>query len=183
MDIMLDLETMGNGSDCAIVAIGAVAFDMKTRTVGESFYCVVDLTSSIKTGGVCDGSTIMWWMEQSEEARAALTRQKGVHLAQALASFAVWYDRVAGTEGDVWGNGATADNVWLSNAYRRLELRRPWSYKQDRCYRTVRALFPQVEREPYGTAHNALDDAMGQALHLIKLLGPVMSVEQTGETK
>ena len=30
-DIMLDLETMGTGPNAAIVAIGAVAFDLQAR--------------------------------------------------------------------------------------------------------------------------------------------------------
>lgn len=32
-DIMLDLETMGNGADGAIVAIGACAFDMQAEVL------------------------------------------------------------------------------------------------------------------------------------------------------
>ncbi len=34
-DIMLDLETMGTGPNAAIVAIGAVAFDLQAGTIGS----------------------------------------------------------------------------------------------------------------------------------------------------
>ena len=170
MNIMLDLETMGNNSNAAIVAIGAVAFSVERGVLGPEFYRVVDLASSIETGGVCDASTIMWWLKQEEAARVALL-QPAVHIAQALTEFSIWYaDVTSDGGGEVWGNGATADNVWLENAYRRLSRVTPWTYKQDRCYRTVRALYPNAEKITVGTAHNALDDAKGQALSLIAML-------------
>ena len=172
MNIMLDLETMGNGSNAAIVAIGAVAFNIHKRELGSEFYRTVTLASSMSSGGVCDASTIMWWLSQSEESRLSLTSLEPVPIEVALAQFACWYSQVAEEDGEVWGNGATADNVWMANAYRRLGLRVPWSYKKDRCYRTVRALHPKVERKPFGVAHNALDDAKSQALHLIEMLNP-----------
>lgn len=33
-NVMLDLETMGNGPEAAIVAIGAVEFDLKSGAIG-----------------------------------------------------------------------------------------------------------------------------------------------------
>jgi len=48
LDVMLDLETMGNGSSAAIIAIGAVEFDMVEGTLGNEFYSVVDLDSSVQ---------------------------------------------------------------------------------------------------------------------------------------
>ena len=174
MNIMLDLETMGNGSNAAIVAIGAVAFDVNLRTLGSEFYRVVDLASSMESGGVCDASTIMWWMKQEDAARAALGAP-AVHIAQALSDFSSWYAGITtgDDDGEVWGNGATSDNVWLANAYRRLSLIKPWTYKKDRCFRTVRALYPNAQKVEFGVAHNALDDAKAQALSLIAMLNPL----------
>lgn len=68
--IMLDLETMGNGSQAAIIAIGAVAFDLSG--IKDRFYTQVSLESSVRAGLIADPSTIMWWMQKSDEARAAL---------------------------------------------------------------------------------------------------------------
>jgi hypothetical protein len=53
-DVMLDLETMGNGPDAAITAIGAVCFNPVGGTVGPGFYRVVDLASSVAAAGVKD---------------------------------------------------------------------------------------------------------------------------------
>jgi exodeoxyribonuclease VIII len=60
-NIMLDLETMGIQSDAAIVAIGAVRFDLETGKVGESWYSPVDLDSSLHLGLTVTESTVQWW--------------------------------------------------------------------------------------------------------------------------
>lgn len=67
--LMIDLETMGNKPSAPIVSIGAVIFDPSTGEFGPDFYRVVSLKSSVDGGAVPDADTIMWWMQQSEEAR------------------------------------------------------------------------------------------------------------------
>ena len=165
MDVMVDLETLGNGSNAAIIAIGAVEFDPTTRALGREFYQVVDAQSSVDSGMAIDASTVMWWMKQNTEAKRAFNTP-GTPLFLALGDFANWYPEGA----NFWGNGATFDNVILSNAYKLTSQKRPWPYQADRCYRTLKALFPNVEQVHAGVAHNALDDAKSQALHAIKLL-------------
>ena len=169
-DVMLDLETMGTSSNAAIVAIGAVAFDIDAGTVGDRFYRVVDLGTSVAMGGEIDADTVLWWMQQSDEARAMFTRDS-VPLSVALAEFEVWMsERGEMTGARVWGNGAAFDNVILSSAYRRSAIKQPWPHWNDRCYRTIKALYPDVKLERVGTHHNAVDDAESQARHLIAML-------------
>lgn len=48
----------------------------------------------------------------------------------------------------------------------------PWAWRNDRCYRTIKALNRGVPMERLGAHHNALDDAISQALHLIAMLNP-----------
>jgi len=106
LDVMLDLETMGTGPNAAIVAIGAVEFDLQTGTVGERFYRVADLESSVECGGVIDASTVMWWLKQSDEARAALGAPSE-NIAVVLRQFSEWMkDRADRDDVRVWGNGA-----------------------------------------------------------------------------
>lgn len=165
-DVMLDLETMGNGPDAAITAIGAVCFDPVGGTVGSGFYRVVDLASSVAAGGVMDPATVLWWMKQSDAARGEFARP-AVWLSKALEDFAEWLSHCG--EVRMWGNGAAFDNVILAVAYKRAWLPVPWSYKNDRCYRTVAALAPEVARPEVGERHNAADDAEAQARHLIEV--------------
>ncbi len=169
-DVMLDLETMGKGPNAAIIAIGAVEFDIKNQQIGGRFYTVVDLASSVAAGGVMDVSTVLWWMKQSEEARSAFARE-GAHIAEVLHSFTSWMEQCASrSDVRVWGNGAAFDNVILASAYRSNGTPAPWEFWNDRCYRTLKAHYPSVKMPRTGTHHNAVDDAESQALHLIAML-------------
>lgn len=164
-EVMVDLETLGNGSNAVIIAIGAVAFEPSSGQITSEFYVNVDPQSCVDAGLKMDVSTVMWWMKQSDEARAAFTKPS-VPLEVALQMFKEWYPQGAG----MWGNGATFDNVILSNAYTLAGINRPWHFMKDRCYRTLKALRPDIKQDRVGTHHNALDDAKYQALHASKLL-------------
>lgn len=167
MKVMLDLETMGTGSSAAIIAIGAVAFD--ANEVAYKFYVEINLQSSIDSGSVVDGSTVMWWLKQSDAARSAFVNNDiAPHLMTALGDFAKWYSEIKGDE--VWGNGAMFDNTILSNAYKACSLPVPWKFWNDMCYRTVKGMNKNIKLERVGTYHNAVDDAESQALHLITIL-------------
>lgn len=167
-NVMLDLETMGTGPNAAIVAIGAVEFCLHSFELGKEFYAPIDLKTSVKSGGVIDPSTVLWWMKQSEQARN-LFKGTGFDLYSTLASFSSWIEETCGPDVRVWGNGAAFDNVVLGSAYDREGIERPWKFWNDRCYRTVKSMFPHVEMKRTGTHHNALDDAKSQALHLIDI--------------
>lgn len=163
-DVMIDLETMGNGPSAAITAIGAVEFNVEVGTLGRRFYDIVDLKSSVAAGGTMDVSTVLWWLQQSDEARAEFTRP-GNWINLVLARFSSWSQNGV----KVWGNGAAFDNVVLRSAYERLEISTPWDFRNDRCFRTVKALSPIVEIPDEEVAHNALSDARWQARYLIEL--------------
>jgi hypothetical protein len=100
-DVMLDLETMGNGPNAAIVAVGAIEFDAATNTLGQRFYRGVNLETAVAEGGVIDASTVMWWLRQSDEARKDICGD-GLPLRQVLAEFSEWLASL-GEGVKVWG--------------------------------------------------------------------------------
>jgi exodeoxyribonuclease VIII len=166
-DVMLDLETLGNRSNAAIISIGAVFFDISTGDIGDKFYTSISLESSLRYGDV-DGSTLAWWMKQSSEAQSVFNDAKSVPLLDALAHFSSFIGSKKNSV-YVWGNGATFDNVILSNAYVRASMPRPWHYSKDCDVRTLAKLGRDIigtdfkeKTSNVGTAHNALDDAIFQ---------------------
>ena len=161
--IMLDLETLGNNPNSVIVAIGAVAFD--SNGITDEFYCAVDSESCVQSGLTMDASTVEWWMEQSVEARAVFADENKVSIQQALLNFSEF----CGKDDFVWGNGASFDNVILSNAYKKCRLPQPWMFWNDRCYRTIKSIYRNLALQRIGTYHNALHDAESQARHLIEI--------------
>ena len=164
---MIDLETMSSNSNAAIVSIGACKFSVENG-IEDTFYVNVDLPSCIEKGMHVNGDTIMWWLGQSKEARDILQVDR-FNLTNALDEFTSWFNSAKYGK-YLWGNGATFDNVVLSNAYKAVGFKQPWNYRNDCCYRTLKNLTPEVTApERKGTHHNALDDAMYQAEHLIKI--------------
>lgn len=167
MNIMIDLETLGTSIDSVILSIGAVAFnDQGIKGVFERH---VDIDS--QPSRVVSHDTFKWWFEQSEEARKALTRgmSRACSLEYALAQLSLFFKLHGDENVKVWGNGSDFDNAILSHAYRTCGMSQPWKYHNNRCYRTVKSLLPDVKFERKGTHHRAVDDAESQALHLIKI--------------
>jgi exodeoxyribonuclease VIII len=159
---MLDLETMGTVAGSPIIAIGAVMFGKEG--LGEEFYTQVSLESCAAYGMRPSGSTVIWWMKQSDEARAAFKNNDSAPtLPEALVAFKKWLP----DDSKVWGNGADFDNVLLAAAYSACGILLPWKYYNNRCYRTMRELFKNVPVERVGVHHNAVDDAKTQAMHLM----------------
>ena len=166
INIMLDLETWGTKPGSVITSIGAVVFNDEAIT--DTFYARIDPKSAMEAGLLVDADTILWWMKQSDEARAEFSRS-AYHIETALADFSRWC--LAGREGDpvLWGNGATFDNALLRAAYEACGIVAPWGPFSDRCYRTAKSYRPGIKMARTGTHHNALDDARSQAEHLIRI--------------
>lgn len=165
-NVMIDLETMGINNNAAIIAIGAVAFDFEGN-LGDEFYQIVNLDSSVKVGGVMDPSTVLWWMKQNDLARREFERQ-GETESGALKDFRSFLAQFEDVK--IWGNGAAFDNVILANAFRRNGFVVPWEHWNDRCYRTIKSLHPEIKMEREGVHHNALADAISQAKYLQRII-------------
>ena len=173
--VMVDLETMGKKNNAPIVAIGAVVFDPATGSIGESFYKVVCLESSVNWGAVIDPSTVIWWLKQSSEARSAIVNDDAIPLQDALLQFREFVDdNVAGgsKKAQVWGNGASFDNSILRSSYDCIAEDYPWEYWNDRDVRTMVELGQAISFDPKttipfeGSRHNALADAIHQARYV-----------------
>lgn len=183
--VSIDLETFGKGSNAVIVSLGAAKFEPFTGEVIDTFYNPIDPGTCMAYGMQADGDTLLWWMQQSEEARTALLH--GAHIQLTLVAFSDWL-----TGGDdsaslpdkslaVYGNGSKFDLTILENAYKATGLAVPWAYKKELCGRTLRELgritgVDLLSRAPESTAdaveHNAKDDAAW-------LAGQISSVFQT----
>ena len=162
--IMIDLETLGTNPDAPIIAIGAVLFDPATGEQGATFYEAVDFEDACRRGAA-SGSTIKWWLGQSDAARAAVVKGEAL-LEDVLRRFRMFCVEESSAAPIVWGNGATFDISILEHAHRQIGRNVPWKFFDVRDCRTVAALGEglDVDRSmAKGVAHHALDDAVSQA--------------------
>ena len=175
-DIMVDQETMDNVSTAAIVSIGAVECDLTTGEVGDTYYRVVELD---KQKGTINAETLYWWMQQSDEARNALTVLGRINIREALLSFTNWiYSLEANSKlVRLWGNGASFDNAILRQNYRFYDIEFPIEFWNDRDMRTIVGFYPKQLQHSWrhsnyrqGVHHNALADAKHQVKYCSDIL-------------
>lgn len=125
-----------------------------------------------------DRETVAWWNDQSAEAQGAFAVP--VDLREALRSFTNWLDGVIGSPDmtaktwdnrdiRIWSHGPSFDVSILEAAYHAVGLPVPWHYRAPRDTRTAFDMADVgdhsafMQRFNFGTAHNALDDAISQA--------------------
>lgn len=176
-NIMLDLETLGNKPGCIVVAIGAVEFGRDAfgeSGLGAGFYQRIDPRDAQAYGLTLDADTFLWWLGNSTEARAELTRPGAEPLTKVLYAFTDFYRSRLASDGKpraLWGNGSDFDQPILAAVYQAARMTPPWSHYQNRCYRTVKNLHRDIKIEIAEDArHNALEDAKAQARHLMAML-------------
>jgi exodeoxyribonuclease VIII len=172
--VMLDIETLGTSPDSVVHGVGAVRFGYtheESGTVrfwtGPFFSCTADIDSSLRLGGIVSKATLMWWLQQNQEARnyIADNQKDAPPITEVLRLLSEWFKRLNCPKDTiyVWSNGASFDVVLLEHWYWRCGLKVPWDFRNVRCYRTLRALYPlETEVKFVGTDHTPLDDAKHQ---------------------
>jgi DNA polymerase III epsilon subunit-like protein len=168
--VVLDIETLDTKPNAAIIALAAVVMTVEHGILNDDFYEIVDLDSSLKSGGTVDANTLKWWLTvPSESAKAEIIKQQGKPLAEVLTWFTKYMNRGKGLK--VWGNGANFDNVIIRSSYDRLGMVCPWSSKQDMCFRTLKTFYPElIVKPPVDKQHIAIEDTRAQATSLLSML-------------
>lgn len=80
--LMIDTETLGNGPDAAIFAIGAVFFDPFTGKLGKQFEKFIDPVDSERNGGTVNAATAVWWPDNPWRPDPACATQREQSLRQ-----------------------------------------------------------------------------------------------------
>lgn len=163
---MTDIEAIGKGTHGLIVSIGACRFDPRGGKPSERFKVNINMDNALKHGASVTGSTMRWWLSQSEEARASLFEPKPVAERVALSDLRDWYGNDNAIP--IWSHGVNFDLRLLAQAYERHSQPTPWLFRSERDTRTLfdlagEAYWLEVKTQPRaGTHHDALDDAIAQ---------------------
>lgn len=157
---MLDLETLAISHRATILTLGAVHFDPRSRGVKDKLYMRIDLDDQDALGREVDPNTIEWWAKQDPEImEEAFSPDYRTPLLEAVDQF----HRFAWGCEEFWSHGSVFDLMIMEDLYRQLSRTPPWSYWQIRDTRTVFNLDQDPEM-PKGNKHNALEDAIRQAI-------------------
>lgn len=170
-DVMIDFETFGTGAKALVCQIGACYFDRKTGELGQSFKRNVDVQEMQKLGFEIEASTVLWWLQQSAEARTSLANG---FKTSPLSAFTALNEFLKDAE-QIWSH-ATFDYVILNETLKHLNIKASYSFRSARDIRTLLDLV-EFKKEDYpvrsGTHHDAYDDCIYQIEYVVKALNKI----------
>lgn len=163
-NIMIDIETLGSGYDAFILSIGAISFDIETGETHKAYHININILSSDAGKLKIDPGTILWWMQQSDEARSQFKNSEGsVSLTLALKGLTDFIEDV-GSDSFIWAKSPSFDCVILKNAFKVCDIKLPWDFRKERDVRTILDFLPcdsEVKATNNGS-HNSLSDCYHQ---------------------
>lgn len=156
--IMIDIETLGTRPGAVVTSVAFVRFaDMAHTTLNLS------IPEQQALGLEMDQATLLWWEQQSPEARTAAFSNP-IPLLPALTHLSAWLAWAAPSQDALmWCHGASFDCPLLEEVYRRAAVPTPWKFWNVRDTRTLYDL-AGVNVKDYAVPppHVALNDAIGQ---------------------
>lgn len=178
--IMIDLETLGVGHNVPIFEIGLTIFHLPANGLPPlhldmtSKQIDVDIMDVMWRTGFCpQPDTLAWWRGQSYDPSLTTDR---VSLSDALEDVVRIFSEFEPEF--VWANSPTFDLVILEQHFNAIGMKKPWTYKQELDWRTLKWLATSHGFElPGGSPnHKAVDDSDRQTLVLKEMLKYVRTV-------
>lgn len=178
IDIMVDIETLGNKMDSTIIQLAAMAFDIKKGKTLHEFNQVADIEKNENRINVT-GSTLEWWMRTNKELFSELLNSGEYSSEDLIRAFHNWIKDIKRIYGEgetdfyLWGNGILFDNAMIRHQMESLKLEYPIFYRNDRDVRTIvdlagakSGLSEKELKSKFNdellVAHNAFDDVVYQ---------------------
>jgi hypothetical protein len=164
-DLMIDIETMGNTHNAAMLQLAGVFFDRFSGETGSEFCQNIDLGTCLDEGFKENQSTRDWWATQNQEVFKAITSN-----TKPVRDVMRDFFRFIGRDRDliVWSH-ATFDFVIVQNYLKTLKA----GYMPFRGARDIRTLvdLSGIDLNAYdwstGKTHNALDDCKFQIKYCV----------------
>ena len=176
--LMLDLETLDTRSSSIVLSIGACVFnDNKLNTEQELrsnfFYEELSISEQEKNGRTISTSTLAWWLNQPDPGLKKFFNNKKSNITNSLENFHYFILNNNSKIEGIWSNGPSFDMNIIESLYNSFNKTFCMDFRKWFDFRTaklVRNLLKIPENSFTGTRHNALDDAINQALSVNQIL-------------
>lgn len=172
--ITVDIETTDTEVTSKVAAIGAVAGNVLTGEVVDSFYCAIEFQGIHQPNRTSSQSTLDFWEKQKTLSPEAYKEMfdpdvKRLSLDEALKSLNGFYTLINTKAGKydvgMFGNGPEFDNAILAHAMGELNITPAWRHGANQSVRTavyLQRLLMGEDSKRSGRAkipHHALSDA------------------------
>lgn len=163
VNLTCDLETTGVEPGCCILSVALVPFN--TDMPLDTFYETISHQDSLANGFTDDPETLRWWDKQKPETQQEAF--SGTRSVRAVLESLSFYLKTLGEpkEIHIWGNGKDFDNVILTHAFKKMDMKLPWDFRNNECYRDLAKRYPMYPRHTPQIPHHALYDAIAEAKH------------------
>lgn len=161
--LMIDFETLSLRKHAALLCCGAVLFSRDQERINHALWHI-DLAEQDRMSRHFDPKTMVWWMQQSDEARARVfvPDEERIPVSKfllELREFVFWNDVT-----HVWCKGPSADAAWLESLADDASIPCPVHYRYWRDVRTAEdRMPPRIEIDTSDlVAHDPISDCIGQ---------------------
>ena len=159
-NIMLDIETLSNTVNSAVIQVSLVKFDWdKDCQNPEKLQLNLHVDEQIKKGLDINSDTLAWWLDTNPELLKTILKHNG------SVEFALTEIQNFITLDDCIWCHATFDVPILANLFNKFNKRLPWKYIRVRDIRTLIDL-AELDLSQYDwkneKTHDSLDDCMFQ---------------------
>lgn len=174
MEIMFDIETLDVKPKSVVLSIGAVLFDDTGRS-WDQFYRALEIQPQLDAGRTVSESTLLWWMNQEDEAKRAEFTGNRHPVIDSLMEFDHFCQDRAGINKPetYWCLGPQFDGVILESLAHDFGSGGfiPWSYRELRDVRTACLEadidYRYTETKVSGVAHTPVYDCEVQIENLL----------------
>lgn len=179
LHISIDIETMSSQSDAAVLSVGMCTFTAEGGIEHRvEFHATLDAMQ--KAGRHINANTVMWWMQQSDEARKLLVSDRArTDIGEFCEKIGNWIEpsgkRTKGRGIGMWAKGPNFDIAVMRSLFESQGMRFPIHYGREYCVRTALAFAKAagwrdiLDMRPK-VAHGALSDAEHQANQVIAVM-------------
>jgi hypothetical protein len=167
----IDIETLSLENNSVVLSIGIHSFSLNSAFT-DSYYCSLNIDEQLKKNRHISGSTLSWWMEQSDQAKEVFSNNGNVPIKTKLNEIVKFVDYYQSKY--TWTNGPEFDSTILKSLFTDFDVKYPFSYKYSFDFRTIKHVGENIFHIKYEPdkeiAHNALNDSIMQAKYIKKIL-------------
>jgi hypothetical protein len=175
--LMLDIESLDLGPRSVVTQLALFGLDLEEDEMLDTHvhsYLPIQPQLDLIHARTISASTLWWWMQQSDEARAAFefsTSEDFNDLPVLMNHFIVQFENITrGKTYTLWARGPQFDVVNVESLLKDCGLKAPWKYDRVEDLRTIMreaGLSSKDVDQPKGfVAHNAAWDCKFQLLCL-----------------
>lgn len=172
--VMIDLETLDTKDSAIVLSVGACAFnDTALQTYNElrdssnTFYAEFNISEQEQYGRTIGLDTLKWWLKQPNfKLKSEEKESKFILPTTYFLNNLTHFTQTNGMDG-VWSNSPSFDMNILKSLYQSFNIEFNIDFRKWLDFRTIKKITELLKFSSInflGTRHNALDDAINQAL-------------------